>query len=187
MEVSIAELNKLTQDQQRVVVVGDQRQALISMVTYILRENNKPYDYFSNGNLQSQKGAPTIIIEAGGGASQYSHHIGVVTKASSQLPSELETFANATPKSGILFYPDGDATLKAIFGKERADVQLIAYTKLASEFKNGVQSLVSSTNERFPIKITGDQNLLLLGCAKELLKKIGISSGQFYRFISTFS
>jgi hypothetical protein len=53
--------------------------------------------------------------------------------------------------------------------------------------KDGKTILVSSTGDKFPILLSGNQNLLLLAVAKDLLKKIGISSGQFYKAVATIT
>lgn len=187
MEVSIAELNSLSVDQQRIVVIGDQRKELIRMISFVLAQNNRAFDHFAGCELHSQAGAPIILIEGDGDLVRYHHHIGVVTKSATINQADWMRFADSTPKSGILLYPENDAVSKSLFSKERADVQTIHYSQAASELNAGSVFLVSSTNEKFEIKISGDQNLVLIGCAKELLKKIGISSGQFYRTIANFS
>jgi hypothetical protein len=41
--------------------------------------------------------------------------------------------------------------------------------------------LISSTNEKFPIALKTEMELKCISATRELLKKIGISSGQFYK------
>ncbi len=187
MEVSIAELNSLSVDQQRIVVVGDKRKELVKMVAFVLAQNKKAFNHYAEGKLNSQTGAPLILIESDSDLVRYQHHIGVVTKSNANKQDEWTQFADSTPKSGILIYPEHDSVSKSIFSKERPDVQTIPYSQASSELKAGSVFLISSTHEKFEIKIKGDENLLLIGCAKELLKKIGISSSQFYRTIANFS
>jgi hypothetical protein len=60
-------------------------------------------------------------------------------------------------------------------------VQAIAYSAYKHELKDGATILITSTNEKFPIALSTEMELKCIGATRELLKKIGISSGQFYR------
>jgi UDP-N-acetylmuramate: L-alanyl-gamma-D-glutamyl-meso-diaminopimelate ligase len=173
-------------DKQRIVIAGAERSKLGHIITEVLRSNNRKFDHFANNKLTKAEGAPIIIIESPSvELTGYQHHIGILTTTE---PSEIDLmikFVEASPKSGILIYPEGDSKLKAIVAKDRNDVQTISYKTIPHEVKDGKTYLLSSTNEKFLIKLSGNQNLVLLAAAKELLKKIGITSGQFYRAVST--
>jgi UDP-N-acetylmuramate: L-alanyl-gamma-D-glutamyl-meso-diaminopimelate ligase len=188
MELTPKSLYQENTDRQRIVIVGAEASKLAAIVTNILKTHNRKFNHYGDGKLTSAEESPIIIIEAPISADlpSYQHHIGIFTTV---LPTELDAvskFADATSKCGILIYPENDAKLKAISTKERPDVQSLAYKAIPHEVKDGKTYLVSSTNEKFLIALTGAQNLLLLAAAKELLKKIGISSGQFYRAVSNF-
>lgn len=133
------------------------------------------------------KDAPTIVIQCSSQLLDYKHHIAIL----SDLPPDNDTksfeqFADATPKGGTLIYQEGDPKAKAIGSKERADIQAISYKPYQHEIKDGTTILVSSTNEKIPIKLSGALHLSYVSAAKEVLKKLGITSGQFYRSVPNF-
>jgi UDP-N-acetylmuramate: L-alanyl-gamma-D-glutamyl-meso-diaminopimelate ligase len=189
MELTPQGIYQQNSDKQRIVITGSGRSKLTSMITQILHTYQRKFDHFADGKLSAIQTAPLIIIESPIAADMigYKHHVAILTDASENELNELTKFVDATPKSGIILYPETDSKLKAIGSKERADIQSIPYKKISHEVKNGKIILVSSTNEKFPIQLSGDQNLLLLAAAKEILRKIGISSGQFYKAVADIS
>ncbi len=187
MEISVDSLIRQSIDQQRILLVGNQRKKLSHFIRHILSFNHKAFNFFSEGQLTEQSGAPVLIIEGNSQLGEFQHHVLLLTASSDTSLAELTSLADATPKGGILLYPESDSKLKAIGAKERVDVQPIPYKVISHEVKNGVTTLVTSTNEKFPLQIQGEENMLLLAAAKELLKKIGISSSQFYKAAATLS
>ncbi len=187
MEISVDSLIRQSIDQQRILLVGNQRKKLAQFIRHILYFNHKVFHFYSEGQLTEQKGAPVLIIESETQLTEFQHHVLMLTAISKNRLAEVASLADATPKGGIVLYPEGDAKLKAIGAKERADVQPIPYKIIPHEVKNAVTTLVTSTNEKFPLQIHGEENMLLLAAAKELLKKIGISSSQFYKAAATLS
>lgn len=187
MEISVEALCKQSIDQQRIIIVGSQRKKLAQFLRHILAFNHKAFNFFSEGQFTIQAGAPILIVESDTALHAFQHHVLLLTSAAENRLSEFTQLADATPKSGIILYPEGDAKLKTIGSKERADVQPIPYKIIPHEVTNGAFTLVTSTNEKFILKITGEDNMLLLAAAKELLKKIGISSSQFYKAAATLS
>ncbi|MBI3221262.1 MAG: hypothetical protein HYZ44_17260 [Bacteroidetes bacterium] len=187
MEISVESLLSQSIDQQRIIIVGSQRKKLSQFIQHILSFNHKAYNFFSEGQLSTQTGAPVLIIENDTELTAFQHHVLLLTSTTENRLVEFTQLADATPKGGTILYPEGDAKLKAIGSKERADVQSIPYKIIPHEVKNGTYTLVTSTNEKFGLKIAGEENMLLLSAAKELLKKIGISSGQFYKAAAAIS
>lgn len=175
-------------DKQRIIFVGEGSGLIIRMVQHVLKFHNRKFDSILPGQLPViQADSPLIIIEAIDQLLDYKHHIVVFSDVGSSDDLKLfEQLASATPKGGTLLYPDLNAALKSIYSKERTDVQSIPYTRYKHELKDGKVALISSTGERFPLNFGGDKNLEYVGAAKELVKKIGISSGQFYKAISTY-
>jgi len=187
MEISLESLLSQSIDKQRIIIVGNQRKRLSQFIRHILSFNHKAINFFSEGQLTEQKGAPVLIIESDAHLAEFQHHVLLLTSTEENRLAELMQLADATPKGGTILYPEGDAKLKAIGAKERADVQSIPYKIIPHEVKNGAYTLVTSTSEKFGVQITGEENMLLLSAAKELLKKIGISSSQFYKAAATIS
>lgn len=149
--------------------------------------NKRKFDWYGPTSVNdTTTQAPVLLIEAQEQLAEYHHHILILSQVPSTRLAELETIANATPKGGIIIYPEADKELKAIATRERADVQTLAYNTYKHEIKGGNTILITSTNEKFPIALKTEKELQCIGAARELLKKIGISSGQFYRAVSTF-
>lgn len=175
-------------DKQRIILVGEGSDLITALVTHVLKFHHRRFDLVAAGEPPVlSTTSPIIIIQATDQLLDYKHHIAILTEAGSEGDVKLfEQLADATPKGGTLIYPEFQPALKQIGSKEMTDVQAIAYNKIKHEGKEGETLLVSSTREKFPVALHTDRQLTYAGAAKELLKKIGISSGQFYRGISTY-
>jgi UDP-N-acetylmuramate: L-alanyl-gamma-D-glutamyl-meso-diaminopimelate ligase len=175
-------------DKQRIVIVGEGSGLIASLVIHTLTFFNRKFDYVLPDKPPAfETDAPIILIHATDQLLDYKHHIAVLTNlGSGDSASAFEQLAEATPKGGTLLYPELTETLKKIGIKERTDVQSIGYSRYKHELKEGKTLLISSKGERFPVAVSGDKNLEYISAAKELLKKIGITSGQFYKAISTY-
>jgi len=175
-------------DKQRVVIVGKSKARIAEMIAFVLKQNKRRFDISSSSSEQISDAA-TIIIEANGdpkSLKEYNHHILIFSQLPPAEKDLYAALADATPKSGGIFYDDSDDLGKAIAKKERPDVTVIPYSVPKHEMKNGCATLVSSTNEKFQTNLTTVDELKDSNAAKELLKKIGITSSQFYKAISTF-
>lgn len=189
MELTPQAIYEQSIDKQRIVITGSERSILTKIITSILKIYQRKFDHFADGQLTLMPNAPIIIIESliTPAILGYKHHVAILTNANENQLLDLTKFADATPKSGIIFYPEEDSKLKSIGSKERSDVQTNPYKIISHEVKDGKTILISSSNEKFPIQLSGKQTLLMVSVAKDLLKKIGISSGQFYRAIATIT
>jgi UDP-N-acetylmuramate: L-alanyl-gamma-D-glutamyl-meso-diaminopimelate ligase len=175
-------------DKQRIVVAGAGSNLITSIIVHTLRFHNRKFDYIAAGNHVSiQKDSPIIIIDNGHQPIDYKHHIVILgNNTSSEELTELELLADATPKGGTIIYPKTHSALNKIGSKERADVQAVGYEVYNHDSADGKVVLISSTKERFPIELSGDLNLQYVSAARELLKKIGISSDNFYKAITAY-
>ncbi len=175
-------------DKQRVVVTGNGSRFISLLIQHVLKQYNRKFDYASDGQEPViHKGSPTIVIQASLQLLDYKHHIGILSDIASGIDAKaIEQFADATPKGGTLIYQESDPKVKAIGSKERADIQTIPYKRYQHEVQNGITILISSTNEKIPVKLSGDLHLQYVSASKEILKKLGITSGQFYRAIGNF-
>ncbi len=176
-------------DKQRIIVIGGGSGLIASLIVHALRLHNRKFDYASRGKTESlQKDSPIIINTNEVQPIEYKHHIVVFGNNASEADLVLfEKLANATPKSGTIIYPKANSSLSKICAQERIDVQAIPYQVYNHEVANGKTLLITSTNERFPIQLHGNQELQCVCAAKEVLKKIGISSGQFYTAMSHYN
>jgi UDP-N-acetylmuramate: L-alanyl-gamma-D-glutamyl-meso-diaminopimelate ligase len=182
------------QDKQRIAIVGQHATMVFQMVKHVLNQHHKKADFLTDSELtnyesRSFTNAPVIIINPSGLNSNLAYfkaHLLVVTNLSekSELPV-AESVANTLPKSGILIIDDRDALL-GISKKERSDVLTITFKPYNHLNGNEGVTLITSTNERVNVNLSGEENLRCISAAKEIVKRIGISSGQFYRAITTF-
>lgn len=175
-------------DKQRIIVIGGGSGLIASLIVHTLRLHNRRFDYVNGGKAESlQKDSPIIINVNEIQPVEYKHHILVFgNNASDSELALFERLANATPKSGTIIYPKANSILTKICKQERMDVQAIPYEVYNHEVADGKTLLITSTSERFPIQLHGNQELQCVSAAKEVLKKIGISSGQFYKAISHY-
>lgn len=178
-------------DKQRIVLIGTEARTITAMITHVLRLHRRDFDLVLSTPVSSVKlsMAPVILIEKSGRPTEtllkYNHHIGVI---SNMLPDDeniISRFADATPKGGTLFYAETE-DLARICKKERPDVTAVACAKFPHVIENNKLILLSSAKERFVVKISGDRNLFNFSIAKEVLKKIGITSEQFYQSMISF-
>ena len=178
-------------DKQRVVLIGTEARTITAMITHVLRLQHREFDLALSTPISSVKlsSAPVILIEKSGRPAEvllkYHHHIGVI---SNMLPDDegiISRFADATPKGGTLFYSDSE-DLARICKKERPDVTSIACSKFPHAIENNKLILLSSAKERIVVKVSGDRNLVNFSIAKEVLKRIGITSEQFYQSMISF-
>lgn len=175
-------------DKQRIIVVGAHRSRIAQFILFVLDHNRRKCD-FSTPSKEQLTDASVIVYEPASTSSEllaYHHHILIISSLSPADKSIIGSLASATPKSGIILYDEADALAKEIGKAERTDVSGVAFTLPKHEMVNGKATLISSTGERFATNLSSKEDLLSLSAAKELLKKIGISSGQFYRTIASF-
>lgn len=199
-------------DKQRVIIAGSHGKTTITgIVVHVLNYYNRSFDYVIGARIKGVENpvklsdAPLIVIEGDEYLCsaidltpkflRYQHHIGLISGVAwdhaNVFPTEEEylkafdKFADQTPKSGILIFCDTDPMVSVVGNKQRADVISVPYKAHAHAIDNG-QEFLTNGKERIPIKIFGNHNLQNINGAKELLKKIGISTEQFYKAISSF-
>lgn len=175
-------------DKQRILAVGEGGGLIASLITHVLKFNNRKFDScFPNKPCVLSKDNVICIISDSIQLTDYKHHILILSSATSKEElAQFEILADATPKGGTLIFPESDSALKQLGLRERSDVQAIGYSACKHETKDGKTILISSTNEKFPIALPGGKNLEYLNAAKEVLKKIGITSGQFYNALTSY-
>jgi UDP-N-acetylmuramate: L-alanyl-gamma-D-glutamyl-meso-diaminopimelate ligase len=70
--------------------------------------------------------------------------------------------------------------------KERPDVLEISYKSHPHVTDSHGQFYLTSNKEKYPIKVFGSHNYQNISGAREVLKKLGITTEQFYQAISSF-
>ncbi|MCI0751917.1 MAG: Mur ligase domain-containing protein, partial [Flammeovirgaceae bacterium] len=200
-------------DKQRIVIAGSHGKTTITgLVVHVLNYFNRQFDYVIGAKVKGLEDtvrlsddAPIIIIEGDEYLCsvldktpkfiRYQHHIGLISgiawdhanvfPTEEEYVKQFDRFADTTPKGGILIFSENDAMVDIIGKKERPDVSRVTY-KTHPHAEEGGQVSLTNGKERYPIKIFGSHNLQNISAAKELLKKIGISTDQFFEAVQSF-
>lgn len=190
-------------NKQRIVITGCRHASrFASIVAQILEFNKRKFDFIhENEVVKFSAEAPITLIvstesrEANGLARfrNYDHHIGVITEIKYSPDSgysdedeyirQYDLFADATPKSGLLVYCEQDPVASVLCNKERTDVGYICYKPHSFIEEMGFKYLINSHKDKFKINFSEPNDLKWFGGAKELLKRLGITSDQFYKAI----
>jgi UDP-N-acetylmuramate: L-alanyl-gamma-D-glutamyl-meso-diaminopimelate ligase len=86
---------------------------------------------------------------------------------------QFDLFADGTPKGGILIYWEQDKIASVISEKQRADVLIIPYKAHAKD--------------KLPPTFADKKSLQNVSAAYEALKKVGVTSEQFYTAIASYA
>jgi UDP-N-acetylmuramate: L-alanyl-gamma-D-glutamyl-meso-diaminopimelate ligase len=177
----------------------------------VLNYFNRSFDYVIGAKIKGidtmvkLSDAPLIIIEGDEYLCsrldpvpkfmRYQHHIGVISGVAwdhanvfqneDEYLKQFDKFADQTPKMGILIFNESDTMVGIVGNKQRPDVLNVPYKAHPHTIENG-QEFLTNGKERIPIKIFGTHNLQNISAAKELLKRVGITSDQFYKAITSF-
>lgn len=188
MQSSPSSLYQQGPDKQRVVVLGKQKSRITQLILFVLSRYQRKFDYSTPSEEKKTDSSVQIFEPAGLDVNvlEYHHHILIISQLQAEEKTIVATLAKATPKSGTIIYDDSDTLAKEIGKPERVDVFSNPYSAPKHEMDKGKAVLISSTSERFATSFSSREDLLCVSAAKELLKKIGISSSQFYKAISAF-
>lgn len=187
MQSSPLTLYRQSIDKQRVAVAGKGSSRIAKFILFVLNQFNRKVDY-STSEGEKISDASVVIVECLDAEQLlgYHHHILILSQLEPDLESHYLNLANATPKGGTILFDETDPLASAIAKAERADVTSNSFAIAKHEMQNGKALLITSTNEKFPTPFSSVDDLKNMSAAKELLKKIGISSGQFYGAIGSF-
>ena len=200
-------------DQQRIVIAGSHGKTTITaIIVHVLNYYKRKFDYVIGArvrgieNTVKLSSAPIIVIEGDEYLAsaldptpkflRYQHHIGLISGIAwdhaNVFPQEEEyvrqfdLFADQTPKGGILIYCEQDPMTLMIGKKERADVSEVPYKSHSHSSDNNGQFFLTEGKSKYPVKVFGSHNFQNLNGAKEVLKKVGVTTEQFYEAISSF-
>jgi UDP-N-acetylmuramate: L-alanyl-gamma-D-glutamyl-meso-diaminopimelate ligase len=202
-----------SKNKQRVIIAGSHGKTTITaIIIHVLKFCNREFDYVIGARVRGIEqtvklsDAPVIIIEGDEYLSspldptpkflRYHHHIGLISGIAwdhaNVFPSEEEyvrqfdLFADQTPKGGVLVYCDQDSMALIIGKKERTDVSAISYKSHPHTSEQGGKFSLVYNKEKYPVRIFGSHNFQNISGAREVLKKLGITTEQFYEAISSF-
>lgn len=202
-----------SRDKQRVVIAGSHGKTTITaMVIHVLNYFKRDFDYVIGARVKGVEhtvklsDAPVIVIEGDEYLSsvldptpkflRYRHHIGLISGiawdhvnvfgSEEEYLYQFDRFADETPKGGTLIFSEQDSLALIIGKKDRADVQAISYKSHPHSSDNQGQCYLTNGKEKFPVRIFGSHNFQNLSAAKEILKKLGITTDMFFEAIQSF-
>lgn len=194
-------------DKQRIVFAGSEGgDAIAFIAAHILEFHNRPFDLITGGRwLKQVPGSPLALIVATEAIHPegqpdfltHRHHIGVIPaiqfregqgfSSEDAYIRQYDQFADATPKGGFLVYSELDPVASVLCNKERPDVSYIAFKSHPHSEENGHHLLLDNHHGKVPVRLRSRHELPYYSGARELLKKLGITSTQFYEAITTYT
>ncbi len=202
-----------SQDKKRLVVAGSHgKTSITSMIMHVLKTLNKDFDYLVGAQLEGfdqmvkLSDAPMIIIEGDEYTTSpldltpkflhYQHDVacisGIAWDHFNVFPTydiykdQFKQLIELTPEGGKLFYAQGDEDLKGIVEDSSSQGELLPYSAHPARVEQDQTILIHKDGET-PIQVFGHHNLENLQVALFMLKEVGISDGEFYEAIQSFS
>jgi UDP-N-acetylmuramate: L-alanyl-gamma-D-glutamyl-meso-diaminopimelate ligase len=205
--MSTEEVFQKIRDKQRIVIAGSESTQLIGdIIRHVLTFYKRPFDFFEKGQYLGQPGSAIALIVADESIGRYNpipdfrkfhHHIGVICNINhterNGFPSEddyirqYDLFADATPKGGILAFYEQDPIAAVLCNKERADVTYLPFKVHHHVTEGSKIFLLNGHKEKLSHELPAKYPLQYVDGAKQVLKRIGISSDQFYAAIVSLS
>ncbi|HTF19130.1 MAG TPA: Mur ligase family protein [Chryseolinea sp.] len=200
-------------NKQRIVISGSHGKTTITaMVIHCLNHFGRKFDYVIGARVKGVEhtvklsDAPIIIIEGDEYLSsaldptpkllRYQHHIGLISGVAwdhvnvfaeeEDYLRQFDRFADETPKGGTLIYCEQDSLALIIGKKDRIDVQAISYRSHTHSADGTGKFYVTNGKEKYPVKVFGSHNFQNMSGAKEVLKKLGITTEMFFEAIQSF-
>jgi UDP-N-acetylmuramate: L-alanyl-gamma-D-glutamyl-meso-diaminopimelate ligase len=202
-----------SKDKQRIVIAGSHGKTTITaIIIHVMNYFKRNFDYVIGArvrgieNTVKLSGAPIIVIEGDEYLAspldptpkflKYQHHIGLISgiawdhanvfNTEEEYVRQFDLFADQTPKSGILIYCEQDSMALIIGKKERFDVVEVAYKSHPHTSDTNGHFFLTEGKNKHRINLFGSHNYQNISGAKEVLKRIGITTDQFFEAMSTF-
>lgn len=202
-----------TRSKTRIVVAGSTGKTTITaMIIFVLTQLKMDTDYLIGTHLKGYTNriklsydsriavfegddSPTSSIDARPKFHHYKPHIAVLTGISKEFNTSYKTFENYAEQfrifaeqmevQGRLVYNNADESLNRIAEKLRRDIVSFAYSAAEFEIIGDVTYIITK-NEKVPLRISGEQDILSLNAARIACKQIGVTDDQFYTIIADF-
>ena len=203
-----------TKDKTRIVIGGSHgKTSITSMILHVLNHLQVDCDYMVGAQLEGfetmvklSKEAKYAVIEGDEYLSSpidrrpkfhlYFPDIAIISGIAwdhiNVFPTfdiyvnQFEQFAALISKQGTIIYCDQDKEVKKIGEQVRSDIKRIPYGIPSFEIENGVTYLLIKNNQKIPLQIFGEHNLMNLTAARHACEAIGINEDKFYLAIQSF-
>jgi UDP-N-acetylmuramate: L-alanyl-gamma-D-glutamyl-meso-diaminopimelate ligase len=199
-------IGEKAKDKQRIVIAGtNNRIATLAITLFVLKQYDRKFDYVTitpvpgfEDQIKITQNSVILIegdevmtsgIDRASRFLRYNQHICVISGLTSTNgkpnANDMETFANASPKGGTIIYNAEDKEANRIGSKERTDVQLVPFKTPGYKSENG-KLVITDAKEPVAIRFDNKEEIQSISAARELLKKIGITTDQFYSALSNY-
>jgi len=207
-------LYEQAKNKKRVVIGGSHGKTTItSMILHVLQYLNIECDYMVGAQLEGFEvmvkitpDAPIVVLEGDEYLTSpldrrpkfhlYKPDIALISGIAwdhinvfptfENYVDQFRIFANLLTKNGSLIYCDADPEVKKIGEEHRSGIKNFPYSIPDHEIVNGITNILHK-QEKIPLKIFGDHNLMNLNGARLVCNQLGISNQEFYKAIQSFS
>jgi len=197
----------------RVVIGGSHGKTTItSMILHALQCSGKDFDYLVGAQLEGfetmvklSEEAPVIVIEGDEYLSSpidrrpkfhlYKANIGVISGIAwdhinvfptfDSYVEQFRIFIDTIQPGGKLIYSETDKIVDEVVTGDTSEIKKIPYHLPHYNIKYGITNITVGSKE-YPLQVFGEHNLLNLEAARLVCENLGISSADFYTYMSTF-
>lgn len=201
-----------SKNKTRVVIGGSHGKTTItSMILHVLQSVGQDFDYLVGAQLEGfdtmvrLTNAPLIIIEGDEYLSSpidrrpkfhlYKAHLAVLSGIAWDHINVFPTFENYIDQfrlflktiqpQGLLAYCESDPVLKDMLLQDDTALQKIPYHLPEFLVEQGITYILHH-QEKYPLQIFGEHNLLNMEAAKTICKALNISENVFYHAMTSF-
>ncbi len=204
-----------TKNKTRVVIGGSHGKTTItSMILHVLKQCNIDCDYLVGAQLEGfdtmvklSHEAKIAVIEGDEYLASpidrrpkfhlYHPNIAVISGIAwdhinvfptfENYVEQFEKFIELIEPNGTLAYCENDEILVSTVNKSKNNtIKKIAYGIPKHEILSGITYLINSKNEKIPLKIFGNHNLMNLKAARVVCESLGVTEKDFYNAIQSF-
>ena len=202
-----------SKDKQRIVIGGSHGKTTItSMILHALQQAGKDFDYLVGAQLEGfdtmvklTAEAPVMVIEGDEYLASpidrrpkfhlYKANVGIISGIAWDHINVFPTFQNYIDQfkifidtiqpGGRLIYSEDDEVLNKVVTESATTIAVLPYTLPDFVIEDGITTIISE-GKKYPLQVFGDHNLLNMQAARLACESQGISTADFYSYITTF-
>ena len=202
-----------SKDKQRIVIGGSHGKTTItSMILHALQQAGKDFDYLVGAQLEGfdtmvklTAEAPVMVIEGDEYLASpidrrpkfhlYKANVGIISGIAWDHINVFPTFQNYIDQfkifidtiqpGGRLIYSEDDEVLNKVVTESATTIAVLPYTLPEYVIEDGITTIISE-GKKYPLQVFGDHNLLNMQAARLACESQGISTADFYSYITTF-
>ncbi|MGY3211116.1 UDP-N-acetylmuramate--L-alanine ligase [Mucilaginibacter sp. HD30] len=202
-----------SKDKQRIVIGGSHGKTTItSMILHALQAAGKDFDYLVGAQMEGfdtmvklTAKAPVMVIEGDEYLASpidrrpkfhlYKANVGIISGIAwdhiNVFPTfqsyidQFKIFIDTIQPGGRLIYSEDDEVLNKVVTESAAPVDKLPYTLPEYVIEDGITTILSE-GKKYPLQVFGEHNLLNMQAARLACESQGISSADFYSYITTF-